>query len=37
MGVMTQTNNNENIFYTGRLGFKEKSKVKKRNIRKEVS
>lgn len=30
MGVMTQTNNNENIFYPGRLGFKEKSKVKKK-------
>ena len=30
MGVMTQINNDKNIFYSGRLGFKEKNKVKNR-------
>lgn len=30
MGVMTQINNDKSIFYSERLGFKEKSKVKNR-------
>ena len=34
MGVMTQINNYKNIFYSGRLGFKEKSKVKNRKEKK---
>lgn len=34
MGVMTQINNDKNIFYSGRLGFKEKSKVKNRKEKK---